>query len=486
MKLKSIPKVIYVYIFVFFILPGCDYSYTEDDYTDGSEDNSSTSSMEVEDNNFFYFSYDDSASTAGVELIKDALLDNRYPQESWARTWEFLNYEEFILQDTDSKGIFSIDMGLWQIPDSETYELGVYLAAPSITLEERQNAVITLLVDVSGSMDDSIPYNSGESKVSSLIETVQFGISFLMESLKDGDVVNLISFNTEAETVIQSWPYDSAGVTNFMNQVNSLITGGSTNIENGINKAYEVANETYDATKMNRIIMLTDAVANEGELDPEVISESTSINYQEGIYFSGLGLGEFFDDTFLNELTEEGRGAYFAIVTPHDIKRAFKRRFISLLSIAAKDVQFRLDFPNELLHTVSASEEYSTDPDDVQKTNFSYNTSQFFLEEFKTDTSALNSGSNFTLTITYTDPETQTLVELEYTKTVSELLGQLENSIKDAFMVTMVPRLIRKEITFDDTDPYLRLLKYHDTELSNEYRDLIKKWYVLHDYELVE
>lgn len=37
---------------------------------------------------FFYFSYDDSASTAGVEQTKYALKTNNLPQPAWVRPWE--------------------------------------------------------------------------------------------------------------------------------------------------------------------------------------------------------------------------------------------------------------------------------------------------------------------------------------------------------------------------------------------------------------
>lgn len=486
MKFKFIPKVIYVYIFVFFVLPGCEqlgeYDSGREDFT---EDETPKDSKLIDDSsdNYFYFSYDDSASTAGVELIKDSLNDNRYPQISWARTWEFLNYENFPQEETEQNDIFSLNMGLWNIPNSDTYELGVYIKAPTISVEERQNTVLTILIDISGSMDDSIPFDSGEEGVVSLLDTVKLGMTYMMHSLKIGDVINVISFSTEAQTLLQSWEYHPDSETTFINMMNTLRTDGSTNIEEGINKAYEVANTTYDATKINRIILLTDAIANEGELDPTLISQNTSINYNQGIYFSGLGLGEFFNDAFLNELTEAGKGAYFAIVTPYDIRRAFYNRFISLLDVAAKDIQFRMDYPSGLTHTVSASEEHSTDPSEVERTNFSYNTSQFFLEEFEAENSELNlDDETFTLTIIYTDPVTQEVIEVVYTKTVSELLGNMENSIKDAFMVATLPRLIRQEITLDDAYKNSKRIGDYNSGLIEEYKGLILKWYLLHDY----
>ena len=176
---------------------------------------------------------------------------------------------------------------------------------------------------------------------------------------------------------------------------------GSTNLAAGIDAAYQAALNTYDPEKTNRVIILTDAYANTGQIDPAIIAQNVVINNQEGIYFSGLGISDDFNEAFLNELTEAGKGAYFSIVTQNDAQRAFKDRFIALLSIAAKDVQFRMDYPGLLKHDETAAEETSGDPGEVQTTNFSYNTSQYFFEGFLLESGEVLPESTFKLTINY-------------------------------------------------------------------------------------
>ena len=83
-------------------------------------------------------------------------------------------------------------------------------------------------------------------------------------------------------------------------------------------------------------------------------------------------MGYDFNDTFLNVITDKGKGAYFACITKNDAKKNFQDRFISLVQVAAREVKFRLDFPYDLIHIDSGSEESSKDPNKVQATNFSY------------------------------------------------------------------------------------------------------------------
>ena len=65
-----------------------------------------------EQTSFFYFSYDDSASTAALELVKYQLNAGLVPSASLARPWEFLNYEDFDAAETESLGLFEVALGL--------------------------------------------------------------------------------------------------------------------------------------------------------------------------------------------------------------------------------------------------------------------------------------------------------------------------------------------------------------------------------------
>jgi len=436
----------------------------------------------------FYFSYDDSASTASVELVKYYLKNGLKPDPSWGRAFEFLNFETFSTLQKKI-GIFNVSMGIWSHPYSDPsllkpeetrYELGVQVSAPEITMKDRANTVLTLLIDVSGSMGERyIPFElDKESAIKTRLDVVKYGLSQLFHfSLKEGDVVNIVQFSTdstESDVLLEGWNYSSTD-NQYLNIVSALSPTYSTNLNAGIQRAYIVAKRTFKPGHTNRVILLTDAYANTGEVDPMVISNSTRINDQEGIYFSGLGIGSDFSEAFLNTLTDAGKGSYFAAITPHDIKKAFVDRFIALLNVAARQTRFRLDFPSKLTHLTTASEQISTDPNKVQTTNFSYNTSQFFLEGFRLGTEDVTQ-EKFKLTIEYKQENgTSTTEQIEMT--IGELIGKEEGAIKDAFMVTFLADLVgkRKECAVFNTAKET-ILKDYSSTTTQEYSDLITKF----------
>jgi Ca-activated chloride channel homolog len=432
---------------------------------------------------YFYFSYDDSASTAGVELTKYALKQGFAPNPSWARPWEFLNYESFVRQDQTSTGLFKVSMGVWQHGTSSgqetgsTYDLGVHVSAPELDPQERKNLALTLVVDVSGSMNEQTPVVNQEGTAPSLLDVAKAGLETLASSLKPGDTINLVTFSTSAVIALENFNYQG-DASKYLSVVRSMKTQGGTNLDAGIRAAYDLAQKSYQPGKLNRVLMLTDALANIGEIDPSIISQKTRINNAEGIYFSGLGLGLNFNEDFLNKLTEAGRGAYFSLITRKDAERAFKERLMALMTVAARDVQFRLDYPIALKHVQSAAEQSSKVQSEVQPTNFSYNTSQYFWERFQAGDDASLLDQSLTLTIMYKDPENGEAKEEVYKRTLREILGKDLNNIKDARMITLLNNLIKKELTTEQAKQELSTdLGDYASAISSEYRSLIETWF---------
>lgn len=445
--------------------------------------------------NFFYFSYDDSASTAGVEQTKFALGRSTpvLPNPSWVRPWEFLNYETFTPQKLSNVGSFQVAMGLWQhrVPGSNiadsgnssdeqsAYDLGIQVKTPEITKAERQNIVLTLLLDVSGSMNSPSVQLDESQQVPNLLEVAKAGLSKLPAQLKAGDVVNLITFSNTATTRLESWTY-TGDDSIWQKTVADLRTEGGTNLNIGLEKAYALAQQTYNPAKANRVMMLTDALANQGQVNAEIIARNTQINDAEGIYFSGLGLGFDFNEGFLNTLTEAGKGSYTSLISRTDAERAFGERFISLTQIAARNVRFRLDYPAALQRTVSAAEQSSQIASEVDPIHFAANSSQFFLERFKADGEG-NVTGNITLTIAYTDPLTGAQREEVKSLPLRELLNQELPSIKDARMITLLTQLIQGKIAPAAARVEMdELLKTHSSSLASEYKKYIETWISLH------
>lgn len=183
--------------------------------------------------------------------------------------------------------------------------------------------------------------------------------------------------------------------------------------------------------------MMTDAFANVGDTDVNRVSYHTRMNNAEGIYFSGLGFGHDFNE-------------------------------------AARDVRFRLEFPKALKRSFSAAEQSSQQAEKVQTTNFSYNTSQFFLEQMQASGDSALMQQKIRLLISYTDPLTYQ-PKVEWTeKTLAELLGKDLENIKDAHLITLLLRFLKGEVNKEQVNQELAVLGSRQSALAQEYLNLLQ------------
>ena len=428
----------------------------------------------------FFFSYDESTSTAARDLSIFAIENGFRPAAELGRAFEFLNAESFEPFDSQPVGPFSVSMGMLAANNSELptalatqeslYVLGVNLVGPEQTLDQRRNVVLTLLVDVSGSMESSYASET-RSDIRSLLDVTRYGLSNLPQSLKAGDVVNLVTFSTQAEILLEAV---NAQGSEFTNAVENLVVKDSTNINAGLNIAYEVANRTYDPEKANRVLIITDAFVNTGEINPDVIAEQTVRNELEGIYFSGIGVGSRFNDSVLDTLTDVGKGSYSGMITPNDAERLFTDGFMRFVEPAVTDVRFRLRYPQQLNQFQSASEEISTNAEDIQPVNFSYNSDQYFLEIF-TGPEDINTDQNVTLDIEYADAEGQ-IITASLSVSLDQLFGQGERSIRTAAMVSTLANVIAGSVNCDVALSSLLYTNTIDDSVYARYRNALESY----------
>ncbi len=401
----------------------------------------------------FYFSYDDSASTASVELFKHAMDNNRLPRAEWSKTWEFLNYEKFDHVGQESIGQFQASMGLWkynhlQNPHLEKYEVGIHLTAPFQCKADRSNLQLTVLLDISSSMleDASLVTREG-GPLPTKIELAKQGLKNMAAQLKPGDVVNLLLFSNDTTSVLNRFRVGVNDEETYLKAIEEIQPAGGTNLQKALQKAYAVAQEQFDTEKTNRILFITDAKATEGNVDMGLVRAASGTDNGRPIYLSGLGMGIDHDTSRMDRITDEGKGSYYSINTRTDMKEAMGDRFIPLMNVIARNVRFNLEFPGFMRHNRSASEELSRNAAEVQTTNFSANTSQYFWEEFLSNKGEFKGDQTVVLTISYDDPITGQPREEKLQKTLAEILDKDLQNIKAAHLVNLTTSLVRKEVS---------------------------------------
>ncbi len=378
-----------------------------------------------------YLSNDDTMSLSSAERVIFA-IDNFLPLPAeHIRPHELLNYFSFDVAPVDPGNDFSVYAELDPDPrETGIYGLGMAVNGRPVTKQSRRNAAVTLVIDRSGSMSDE-----------GRMDYLKRGLLKMLDELKYGDMVHVVLFDHEVCVPAENFVVGRDKRSKLEKVINALEPRGATDLHRGLSTGYEIADRSYGPSYSNRVIMITDALANTGVVDPRLITMISKFYDNRRIRLSGVGVGREFNDELLDRLTERGKGAYVFLGSEAEVDAVFGSHFISLIETTALDVHFRLHLPPSLRMNVFYGEESSTVKSDVQEIHYFANTSQLFLSDLMARGGKLRPEDGVMLTIEYKDPESNQGMVEEYAFELGPLMNHTRNVKKGRFIMAWVDML---------------------------------------------
>lgn len=265
------------------------------------------------------------------------LLKGIMPAEE-LRVEEYLNYydQNFPVPAEELALGFNATLGSTYVPnEGGDIWLQVGLQASEATEQDLRPLNVSLVLDKSGSMAD-------EDKMSYLKES----LFIFLDELEPEDIISIVVYDFNASVLL---PAQSVGDGQAVRSaIQQLRPGGTTNLHGGLMLGYAEVEKYFSADLNNRVILLTDGIANEGVTDPEDIAADSIAYNQQGIMLSTIGLGLEFNDELLHTLAEQGKGNYHFISDAEEMERVFKTEAAGLVQTVATDVWLTLELAPEL------------------------------------------------------------------------------------------------------------------------------------------
>ncbi len=361
-----------------------------------------------------YLSNDDTMSLSSAQRVMFA-IDKFLPLPiEHIRPHELLNYFSFETAPVPAEDDFSVKADISPDPkQAGIYNLALAVHGRPVDLQRRRSANLTFVVDRSGSMSDE-----------GRMDYLKRGMTKMTAQLKRGDLVNVVLFDHQECTPIENFVVGRDKPEILQKAIDQMKPRGSTDVNLGLTKGYALADAAHQPNYNNRVVLVTDALANAGDTDPRTMAMVAKYYDSRKIRLSGVGVGREFNDALLDKLTERGKGAYVFLGSEAEVDAVFGPRFISLLETTANDVHFQLHLPPSLRMNVFYGEESSVVKEDVQASHYFANTSQLFLSDVMARGGKLRPQDQIMLTIEYEDPETGTAMVEERAFTLGEVLQE--------------------------------------------------------------
>ena len=248
-------------------------------------------------------------------------------------------------------------------------ELFAYISLKGGQAPEKQERVplnISLVVDRSGSM-------SGDK-----LNYVKKAVNFVIDNLKAEDVLSIVQYDTEVDVVAKS-----AKVTDkkaLHQKVKQIEARSMTNLSGGMMEGYAQTKSTQKEGYVNRVLLLSDGLANAGITDPPQLQNIAQKKFrEERIALSTFGVGADFNEVLMTNLSEYGGANYYFIDMPDKIPQIFAQELDGLLSVVAQNTSLQFGFPSTYLKCTKV---YGY-PADIGHDQVSINLNDVFAEEEK-------------------------------------------------------------------------------------------------------
>jgi len=268
--------------------------------------------IDTEDDHLSTFALD--VDTGSYTIMRNYLKDGLTVPPDSVRVEEYINYFDQNYPNPSAHQAFTISMDGAPSPFTQTerYQmLRIGVQGYQVPEDERKDASLTFVIDVSGSMD-----------MDNRLGLVKRSLELLVEQLGRRDNVSIVVYGSSARVILD--PTSGADKDAILSAIYSLRPEGATNAEAGIRLGYRMALQAYNPNGINRVILCSDGVANVGNTEAEVILDEIHSHVKEGVTMTTIGFGmDNYNDVLMEQLADNGDGFYAYVDDMREAKRLF-------------------------------------------------------------------------------------------------------------------------------------------------------------------
>lgn len=194
---------------------------------------------------------------------------------------------------------------------------------------ERVAVNVALVLDKSGSMNGR------------KIEEAKQAAIQAVRRLNANDIVSVVVYDSTVEVLVPATKLtDKDAVCKKIAQVQP---GGRTALFAGVSKAAAELRKFIDRERVNRIILLSDGLANIGPSAPSELGSLGASLKKENISVTAMGLGLDYNEDLMVDLASSSGGNHVFIEDATQIAGFFAKEFNTVLSVVAQEVAVTID-----------------------------------------------------------------------------------------------------------------------------------------------
>jgi len=214
---------------------------------------------------------------------------------------------------------------------AQTTYFKVGLTGAKITTGNRPAANIAIVLDRSGSMQ-------GEK-----LRRAKQAAIMAIERLGPQDIVSVIAYDDQIRVLVPATRVSDRDA--IARAIEALEAGGSTALFAGVSKGASEVRKFLSGDRVNRVILLSDGLANVGPDSPVELGALGASLAKEGVSVTTIGLGLGYNEDLMTKLASRSDGNHAFVEHPRDLARIFEYELGDVLSVVAQDVVITIHCP---------------------------------------------------------------------------------------------------------------------------------------------
>ena len=213
--------------------------------------------------------------------------------------------------------------------EKQTVYLRVGLTGcPVEVLKERPAVNVAIVIDKSGSM-------SGKK-----IEKAKEAAILALHRLNSRDIVSIVLYDSNVEVLVPATKMTKRET--IIRKIRQVHAGGSTALYAGVQNGADELRKFLSKNRVNRIVLLSDGLANVGPESPSALGQLGANLADEGISVTTIGLGLGYNEDLMSRLAFRSDGGHYFAEDADELAGVFDEEFGRALSVVAQQVHVEI------------------------------------------------------------------------------------------------------------------------------------------------
>lgn len=281
---------------------------------------------------------------------------------------------------------------------------------------DRTPVNVAFVIDRSGSMAGTRIAQAREAAI------------MAVNRLEANDIASVVIFDDRIDVLVPAQKVTDRKL--FNDHIRAVLARGSTAIYAGVSEGANEVRKNMDPKRLNRVVLLSDGLANVGPSKAEDFARLGRELLKEGISVSTIGLGKDYNEDLMLQLAKAGDGNHAFAAAPDDLIKIFNKEFDDVLASCAQTVSIDVDLAPgaRVVRAVSREGDIAPTHAKFQLNQIYQATEHYILLEVELDGKAATSEQDLgQVRVSYTVPDTGAKQTLD-----AKVRGRFSASEKEA------------------------------------------------------